>query len=257
MVDKAIPCVELEGVPFSCLGLAETGRYIVEAAKEGRGGWVVTPNVDIVRRIVRDALFKHLVSSADIFTPDGAPIVWAARLRGDKLAERVPGSDLFLSVCEKSARGGLPVALIGGNPGVAEAAAIILRDRYPLLEVAGSVCPEFGFEKDERQLTELDEFVRHSSARIVFVGLGSPKQEHLISRLRGIRSDIWWIGVGVTFSFVAGEMARAPKWMQVIGLEWLHRMVLEPRRLIRRYLIDDLPFALVMLLKAVIYRILR
>jgi len=251
-----IPTFKLEGIEFCGLGLAETAEYIVRSAGSGIGGWVVTPNVDIVRRFAVDAAFRDLISQADLFTPDGAPIVWAVRISGGNLSSRVPGSDLVPKVCEECSKAGLPVAFIGGNPGTALASMNVLTKLHPALVVAGCICPSFGFEKDARQVSDMEEFVRTTPARVVFVGLGSPKQERLINGLRRIRPDIWWLGVGATFSFIAGEVTRAPVWMQKFGLEWAHRLLQEPRRLFHRYLIDDLPFAIRMLLKAIINRIL-
>ena len=111
------------------------------------------------------------------------------------------------------------------------------------MRVVGTYYPPYGFEKDEKQLRAMEEMIATCEPDIVFVGLGFPKQERLIQRIRQAAPRAWWMGVGISFSFLCGEVVRAPKWMQACGLEWVHRMVQEPGRLIRRYLIDDIPFA--------------
>ena len=143
----------------------------------------------------------------------------------------------------KSAKRGLSVFLLGGSPGAAEGAAAVLGERYPSLTVAGTYCPPHGFEQDEAELKRIERAVVEANPAIVFVGLGSPKQERLIERLRERLPGAWWLGVGVSFSFLCGQVRRAPRWMQVIGLEWVHRLAQEPRRLARRYLVEGLPFA--------------
>ena len=132
--------------------------------------------------------------------------------------------------------------LLGGNPGTAESAARELAERSPGLHVAGTLCPPFGFEADEAALLAIERALAESSPDIVYVGLGFPKQERLIVRLRKRFPGVWFVSCGITFSFVAGEMRRAPVVLQRLGLEWLHRLVQEPRRLFVRYVLKDLPF---------------
>jgi N-acetylglucosaminyldiphosphoundecaprenol N-acetyl-beta-D-mannosaminyltransferase len=171
------------------------------------------------------------------------PLVWASRLGGTPLPERVAGSDLVVSVSRAAARAGVPVSLVGGNPGTAERAAAELRRRFPALQVCGTCCPEPGFERDPRRLRALERQLQRQAPGVVYVALGSPKQEEVIDRLRHAVPQAWWIGVGISFSFVAGEVKRAPRWVQSVGCEWLHRLVQEPRRLGRRYLAQGIPFA--------------
>ena len=135
------------------------------------------------------------------------------------------------------------VFLLGGDPGTADAAADVLRTRYEGLDIVGTHCPPIGFEHHEQKTRRIIESIKQAQPDIVFVALGSPKQEQLIARLRHVMPTAWWVGVGISFSFVCGRVRRAPRWVQRLGLEWLHRLVQEPRRLMRRYLIDGLPFA--------------
>ena len=125
---------------------------------------------------------------------------------------------------------------------MADRAAAELRRAEPELVVAGTHCPPHGFEHDPERLAAVDAAVREAAPDIVFVALGFPKQERLILRLRAQHPGAWFVSVGASFAFVAGELARAPRWMQRGGLEWVHRLAHEPRRLARRYLVDGIPF---------------
>jgi N-acetylglucosaminyldiphosphoundecaprenol N-acetyl-beta-D-mannosaminyltransferase len=242
-MNSALPQVEVHGIPFAAIGEREAARHVVESAARGVGGWVVTPNLDIVRQCARDPATARMVRSADLIVADGMPLVWASRIQRTPLPERVAGSNLVSLISAQAAGRGLKVFLLGGLPGTAERAAEVLQARDPGLRVAGTWCPPFGFEKDEAQVQAMFDAVRDSQADIVFVGLGFPKQEKLIARLRAAQPAAWWLGIGITFSFLAGEVPRAPRWMQRWGLEWVHRVLQEPRRLARRYLVDDIPFA--------------
>lgn len=239
-----IPSIQLLGIGISRIDASGACDRIVSESLAGRGGWVITPNLDILRRMVRDKSFRELCEPTDLRLADGMPLVWASRLQRTPLAERVAGSDLIWRLAEHAAKAGRSVYLLGGNPGSAEGAAAELRKRNPTLTIAGMNCPPFGFENDPTQLEAIDEEIRTKAPDIVFVGLGSPKQEHLIRRLRTVRPATWYLGVGVTFSFAAGEIHRAPTWMRKTGLEWCHRLMMEPGRLWKRYLVDGVPFAI-------------
>lgn len=255
-----LPRVTVDGLPFVASTVAALADHICARAAAGHGGWVVTPNTDILRRWRRVPAFRELVREATVFTADGAPIVWASRLQGTPLPARLPGSDLFVALFARAARAGLRLALIGGNEGAAaQAAGRLARDAgVPPEGLAGLVrshCPPLGFEHDPAEMDRLARLVVDWCPDIVFVGLGSPKQEQLVRRLRDLRPQAWFLGVGISFSFVAGEVRRAPAWMQRSGLEWAHRLAQEPRRLARRYLRDGLPFACSLMARAALQRL--
>lgn len=239
-----LPTVYLRDIPFAAVGETEAANYVVNEAAAGLGGWVVTPNLDIMRQCARDPRVADMVRAADLIVADGMPLIWVSRLQRTPLPARVAGSNLLPLVCERAARRGLSVFFLGGNPGTAQAAADALVLKFPGLQVAGTCCPPFGFERDEVELARIQGLLREARPDIVFVGLGFPKQEKLIDFLRAEHPSAWWLGVGVSFSFAAGEISRAPRWAQRAGLEWVHRLLQEPRRLAKRYLVHDIPFGI-------------
>ena len=257
MVKSEFPVIEIMQLPLCALQLADVVTHIADAVITGEGGWVVTPNLDILRRWSREAAFRELVAEATLFTPDGAPLVWASHLQGTPLPERVAGSDLFTALCKCAAERGISVAFIGGNPGVADLAKGRLQQLHPGLNVVATLCPPLGFESSQEEMQRITEFVASNPAQIYFVGLGSPKQEQLIGQLKSLSAQSWWLGVGVSFSFVADDVRRAPHWMRRFGLEWLHRLVQEPKRLARRYLVDGIPFLIELLASSLLQRVKR
>ncbi len=234
--------IELHGVRLNRMTEAECVRHILAESDAGRGGWVVTVNLDILRRMTLDGRYASLCQQATLQVADGMPLLWAARMQGTPLPERVAGSSVIWSLSQAAGLGGRSVFLLGGSAGTADEAAAILKKTNPGLQIAGTYRPEFGFEQESGSIERIRTMLVEANPDIVFVALGSPKQEHLIAQLRGDLPRTWWLGVGISFSFVSGHVKRAPKWMQRCGLEWVHRLMQEPRRLARRYLVDDLPF---------------
>lgn len=245
---RTLRSVDLMGVPIHAISEDDCVDYIIDRARHGQGGWVVTPNLDHLRRLVHTAEFRGLCSRASLRVADGMPLVWASRIGGTPLPERVAGSNLILSLTRAASRADVSVSFVGGNPGTAERAAAVLQQRFRGLVVRGTHCPAPGFDSDPSRLRALCAALRRESPGLVFVALGSPKQELVIDRIRTAVPTAWWLGVGISFSFVAGEVRRAPRLLQAMGLEWVHRLAQEPRRLARRYLVEDLPFAAELLL---------
>ena len=246
------PTVDLRGVRVHAVTEADCVRHIISELDAARGGMVVTPNLDHLHRCLHDLTFAALVSEAELVVADGMPLVWAARLQGTPLPERVAGSNLIASLSAAAAANGRKVFFLGGAPTTAEGAAKVLSERFPGLKVVGTACPTPGFEKDPARMAELIQTVCAARPDIVFVALGSPKQERLIVRLRPLLPQTWWLGVGISFSFLCGDVRRAPVWMQKTGLEWLHRLLQEPRRLFHRYIVVGVPFAASLLAKALV-----
>lgn len=239
--------VDVGGVEIDVLTESATVATVMRDLAEGRGGVMVTVNLDHVRRCRSDAAYRDLVARSELVVADGMPLVWASRVQGTPLPERVAGSNLVWSLCRECAAGGRRVFLLGGDPGAAEGARSVLESTFSGLRVCGVLCPERGFERDEARLASIEGEVVSSGADVVFVALGSPKQEYLGERLHLAMPRAWFVGCGISLSFVAGQVSRAPMWMQRCGLEWAHRLAQEPRRLARRYLIDGMAFGAVLM----------
>ncbi len=232
------------GLEFDALSEDEVVTRITDDLADGRGGWVITPNIDICRRVKKDPIARALIRRASLVVADGMPLVWAARLNGDPLPERVAGASLIFTLSAAAAAQGRSVYLLGGALGVPELAAAELARRYPGLRIAGTDSPPFGFDSRPAELAAVRDRIERAQPDIVFAGLGFPRQEQVITALAPALPGAWFIGCGAAIPFAAGTLPRAPRWMQQAGLEWSWRLLTEPRRLFRRYLMDDLPFAL-------------
>lgn len=232
-----LPRRALGPVAFHNVNMNEAIDAIDHLVAACRHAMVVTPNADHVIRAQRDPAYAALVHQADLVLVDSQPLVWFSRLTGWPLRERVAGSDLFPLLCGRAAERGYRVFFLGGDPGAAEGARDMMQKRFPDLQVVGTHFPPYGFDKDATLRREAAEAVRAARPDILFVGLGSPKQEQWIADHRLEFGPMVSIGVGISFSFAAGYMKRAPRWMRRIGLEWLHRVCHEPRRLASRYFV--------------------
>jgi N-acetylglucosaminyldiphosphoundecaprenol N-acetyl-beta-D-mannosaminyltransferase len=235
---------QIGGVWFDPLTEAQVVQSVRAALDAGQGGWIATPNVDMVRAMDRDPALRQLIQSATLVVPDGMPVIWAAKLAGASLPERVTGSSLIFTLTEGLVQDARSIYLLGGRPGVPEAAATALSERFPGLRVAGTDSPPLGFEADAEQLERTIAKVVAAAPDVVYVGLGSPKQERLIAALSPRLPRSWFVGCGAAIPMAAGQTPRAPGWVQSSGLEWVYRLSQEPTRLAGRYLGRDLPFAL-------------
>jgi N-acetylglucosaminyldiphosphoundecaprenol N-acetyl-beta-D-mannosaminyltransferase len=247
---EAFDRVHLDGTGFDRITEQEVVAVVREAINAGWGGRILTPNVDILRQAQVDGDVRAYLDDADLVVADGMPLVWASKLSGTPLPERVAGSSLIWSLSRGLAHDGRSVFVVGGTPaapgvqdGATRAAERLARDCAGL-RIAGTLCPAFGFERDERSYADFCRRVAAAEPDLVYVGLGFPKQEAVITRLRAELSRAWFIGCGAAVNFVAGDIGRAPRWMQRSGLEWAHRLGTEPSRLARRYLKHDAPYAM-------------
>jgi N-acetylglucosaminyldiphosphoundecaprenol N-acetyl-beta-D-mannosaminyltransferase len=242
-------------VPVDPITQNEAVSRIMTALNEGRGGIVVTPNVDQLAQSAKQPALYQFFERASLVLADGAPLVLAARLAQCPLPERVTGADLLWALTEAAASredGG--VFLLGGAPGAADRAADRVVERFPTLRRPGAHCPPLGFEPDPDEFAAMVSAIRAYQPEIVFCGLGFPKQEGLATALSRVFPDVWFVGCGGAIAFAAGDVSRAPRWMRENGIEWLHRLVMEPRRLASRYLGRDLPFAIGMMIGAMLRR---
>lgn len=234
--------IDLLGVPIDNVSMDEAIDTIVDLARTRRCAYVVTPNVDHLVKLQHDRAFREVYDQADLILADGMPLIWASRLLRTPLKEKVSGSDLFVRFAERATRENLRLYFLGGREGAAEKAAEVLTRRFPGLQVVGTYCPYFGFQDDPQENARIAATVHDADPHVLFVGLGAPKQELWIHRNREALNVPVSIGVGVSFEFVAGMVKRAPRPLQKLGLEWGWRLAMEPRRLWKRYLVDDRPF---------------
>ncbi len=232
------------GVPVDDLNMAEAlarlDDFIVTGRSTGRVHQVATVNADFVVRSLDDPELRRILQEADMATPDGMPLVWGARLLGVHLEGRVTGADLVPALAALAAQKGYSLYLLGAAPGIAQRAADILVSRNPGLKIAGVYSPPYHslLDVDEAMLAA----VKAAQPDVLLVAFGNPKQEKWIgmhARRLGVPVSI---GVGGTLDMIAGLTRRAPLWMQRAGLEWLYRLLQEPRRLWRRYVTDLLRF---------------
>ncbi|MGC5009316.1 WecB/TagA/CpsF family glycosyltransferase [Streptosporangium sp. DT93] len=239
--------VRVGAVEVMALSEADLLDRVAAGWRRGEGGAIVTANVDIVRAATRTPALAALVARSEIVVADGMPVVWAARIAGLTLPGRVTGASLVHSLAGRAALENRSIYLLGGEPGVPEDAARVLTERHPGLRVAGTCSPSFGFDRTPRGLREVVVRVSAEKPDLVMVGLGFPKQERVIEALRAEWPHAWYLGCGAGIPMAAGRFRRAPVAFQRMGAEWLYRLALEPRRLARRYLRDDAPFALTLL----------
>jgi N-acetylglucosaminyldiphosphoundecaprenol N-acetyl-beta-D-mannosaminyltransferase len=249
--DQAPHRVSLLGLPLDRVSEDEVIDKVLDGVKSGRGGWICPVNLDVLRKVTRDRALRELISDADLLVADGMPLVWASQIQGDPLPERVAGSSLVLTLPAAAVGTNTSFFLLGGDPGVAESAAQRLVGDHAGLHLVGTLCPPVGFQEDPEELARIEHAIDDAKPDVVFVALGFPKQDQLISRLRATRPAMWFLSCGISLSFVSGDVRRAPVWIQRLGLEWLHRLAQEPRRLARRYLVEGFPFMARLVLSAV------
>ena len=230
--------VAILGIPFHQTTLAGAVDSIDAMIAAGGTHYVVTPNVDFLVKAQRDNELRKILIHADLVLCDGKPIVWASHLLGGVLASRVAGSDLIPLLLQRSAQKNWRIFLLGGSPDVAAEAARRIAVSYPTLPEVAHYSPSYG-PLEGMDNEAIHERIRSAKPDIMLVCFGCPKQEKWISRNLGSLDVPAVIAAGATIDFLAGSVARAPVWMQRAGLEWIFRLVQEPRRLIRRYT-DDL-----------------
>jgi N-acetylglucosaminyldiphosphoundecaprenol N-acetyl-beta-D-mannosaminyltransferase len=241
-LQRKTPRVSLMGVRVDCLTERQVTAHVMSSIRTGVGGWIATPNVDHLRIISERPGLLGMVNEASLRVADGMPLVWASRLQGTPLPERITGAGLTLSLTAAAAKEGASIFLLGGDPGDAEAAADALKRLYPNLKIAGIMCPPAGFEHDALQMTQIGNALHTAKPDLVYSCFGFPKQELVSRALRERLPSAWFLGLGGSLAIVSGRTPRAPRWIQEIGMEWAWRLALEPRRLFHRYIMRDLPF---------------
>ena len=236
--DRERPRIELGGVLIDQIDVTAAVERLREFLADGNAHQVVTVNLDFLRIAQHDPEFRSTLNAADLAVADGMPLVWASRLRGQPLPERVAGVDLVSESCRLAARMGHGVFLLGAAAGVADAAARRLRAEHPGLRIGGVYSPNIG-ELTHAENAHIVAMIRDARPGFLFVALGAPRQDLWIREHRALLGVPVSMGVGCVFDLLAGSVERAPHWMQKAGLEWAHRLRNEPGRLWRRYLVND------------------
>jgi N-acetylglucosaminyldiphosphoundecaprenol N-acetyl-beta-D-mannosaminyltransferase len=217
------------------------------AASNGAPAYVTPTNTQCLVMMQSDLKLRQIYNEAFLAVPDGVPLLWAAQLMRQPLNGRVNGTDLMEHLCREAAGMGLRIFFLGGRPQMAERAAVRLQMQYPGINIVGTCCPEMGFEKDAIALAEINDLIRSARPHLLFVGLGVPKQEYWIQKHHQAIDVPISVAVGGSFEMLAGQVNRAPKWMQRSGLEWLFRLLIEPQRLWKRYLVCNSAFVWLMI----------
>jgi N-acetylglucosaminyldiphosphoundecaprenol N-acetyl-beta-D-mannosaminyltransferase len=221
------------GTRVDATSYADATARILQWARAGESRYLCACNVHMVMEAHDGEDFQRVVNAADLVAPDGMPLVWVLRRLGLKNQARVYGPDLTLAVCTAAAATGIPIGLYGGTQEALDALQTDYRARFPQLQIAYACSPPFRSMTREED-DAVVQAINGSGARILLVGLGCPKQELWVAGHRD-RVQAVMLAVGAAFDFHSGRVRQAPRWMQRFGLEWLFRLLMDPRRLWRRY----------------------
>lgn len=227
--------IALMGCLIDNLSMEETLQKVEGFIRSGRPHQHVVVNVDKLCKAAKDAELRRIINACPLISADGMPVLWAARLIGKRLKERVTGIDLFQRLVERAAQKGWRVFFLGARREVVQALAARYQSRYPALQVAGY---RDGYWKAEEE-PAVAKSIAESRADVLFVAISSPHKERFLSKYQAQMNVPFAMGVGGSFDVVVGKVKRAPRWMQRCGLEWFYRFLQEPRRMFRRYFIDD------------------
>lgn len=221
------------------VNMAETVEAIESMIADGNKHYVVAINVDVVMKIEEDVYLKEITDKADMVLVDGKPLVWIANYHKHPIKAKISGSDLVPLLCEVAADKGYSVFIIGGKDGIAEQAKQKLEEKHPEIDIVGTYAPPFGFEKDADELKKINKMITDVHPDLLIACFGCPKQEKWIYENYHKYDAKVSICAGATVDFLAGNVNRAPKWMSENGFEWFYRFLQEPKRMFKRYFIDD------------------
>ncbi|WP_373231287.1 WecB/TagA/CpsF family glycosyltransferase [Cohnella sp.] len=234
--------VQLFELPFDNFNYEDLMLYIDSLIQSGESAYIVTCNVDHLIKLKKDEHFRRVYSEAGSIVADGMPIVWASRILRKPLKQRVSGADMLRKLGRSLEERSYRMFFLGASEGVAEKAKQQLLTVFPKLQIVGTHSPSYGFERNEEENERIIKIIREAKPDIVWVGVGAPKQEKWIHNYHRRYGTSVSIGVGAAFDFISGNVKRAPLLVQKLGLEWLWRLFQEPKRLWKRYLIDDMQF---------------
>ncbi|WP_320040572.1 WecB/TagA/CpsF family glycosyltransferase [uncultured Desulfobacter sp.] len=234
--------VKIANININSVTFNEAISRIEKLIELKKNAYIVTPNVDHIVKLQTDELFFDIYQSASLILCDGMPLIWASKVLGTPIIERVAGSDILPSLCYCASKKKYKIFLLGGPEKAGQKAKENIEKKYPGIQIVGTYSPPFGFENDININKLIVNKIKEAEPDILFVGLGAPKQEKWIYRFKDCYNVPVSIGVGVSIEFMAGMVKRAPVFMQQMGLEWLWRLIMEPHKLWKRYLIDDIKF---------------
>lgn len=220
--------------------MTETIADIEQMIEGNKKSYVVAINVDVVMKIEDDSYLKKVVDDADMVLVDGKPLVWISKLHGKPLKEKISGSDLVPLLCEVAAEKGYKIFIIGGKDGIAEQAKQKLEVKHPNIRIVGTYAPPFEFEKNDGELNKINQMISEMHPDLLIACFGCPKQEKWIYENIEKYDAKVSICAGATVDFLAGNVKRAPRWMSEHGLEWFYRFLQEPKRMFKRYFVDDI-----------------
>lgn len=232
--------IEFMNTEIDNLTMNETLQRIDDLIIKGNPSYVVTPNVDHIVQLEKNTELQQTYKEADLILADGQPLIWISKFYKNPIKEKISGSDLFPKLCELAAVKGYKMFFLGAAEGVAARAANNLQKKFLGLQVVGTYSPPFGFEYNQLELEKIIRMIQNASVQILIVGLGCPKQEIFIHEHYKSLGIPVSLGLGASFDFEAGNIQRAPKWMSKHGLEWLFRVTQDPKRMAKRYFVNDL-----------------
>lgn len=212
---------------------------IDELINTKKKSYVVAVNVDVIMKIEKDEYLKKITDEADMVFVDGKPLIWISKMHKQPIKEKISGSDLVPELCKLAAEKGYSIFILGGADGVAEAAEKNLVQQYPGIQIVGTYAPPFGFEKNQKELDKINTMISDVHPDLLITCFGCPKQEKFIYENINHYNATVSVCAGATVDFLAGNVKRAPEWMSKHGLEWFYRFTREPKRLFKRYFVDD------------------
>ena len=221
------------------VNMDEAIQAIEDMIASKKKSYIVAINVDVVIKIENDSYLKEITDKADMVLVDGKPLEWIAKWHKRPIKAKISGSDLVPLLCERAAEKGYSIFIIGGKEGIAEKAKQNLERDLPGIRIVGTYAPPFGFEKDEKELNRINEMISSAHPDILIACFGCPKQEKWIYENYQKYAAKVSVCAGATVDFLAGNVNRAPKWMSDHGLEWFYRFLQEPKRMFKRYFVDD------------------
>ena len=221
------------------VNMDEAIQAIEDMIASEKKSYIVAINVDVVMKIENDSYLKEITDRADMVLVDGKPLEWIAKWHKRPIKAKISGSDLVPILCKRAAEKGYSIFIVGGKEGIAEKAKQNLEKDYLGIKIVGTYAPPFGFEKDEKELDKINSMISDAHPDILIACFGCPKQEKWIYENYKKYDAKISVCAGATVDFLAGNINRAPKWMSEHGLEWFYRFTQEPKRMFKRYFVDD------------------